>query len=115
MHALIAYMPFSWECDWNQTKRTDAGVQAFMKEHFEMHSDSLKRQHYSTDDLLYMIYDNEMHGFGIFDVRVPERYMDKFEEMGPFFINRQIDYDDIGPYMQRQLEEVRPNTINIIM
>jgi hypothetical protein len=85
-------------------------VAQFIKDYFEVCSDSRIKKEMGTDELLYTVNEKGMEGFGIFDVRVIDSEKHRFDEMGAFFYNRMISYDQLGEYTQNQIDWVSIDT-----
>ena len=49
--------------------------------------------------------ENTLFGFLEVDIHVPDSLLSYFEEMPPLFYNTDVNYNDIGPFMQQYVKD----------
>ena len=59
----------------------------------------------SEEKILSAVMKNELFGFLEVDLYVPEHLYSTFKEMSPIFCNAEIQFKDIGPFMQNYVKE----------
>ena len=55
--------------------------------------------------LLKAVMENTLFGFLEVDIHVPDSLLSYFEEMPPLFCNTDVNYNDIGPFMQQYVKD----------
>ena len=55
--------------------------------------------------LLKAVMENTLFGFLELDIHVPDSLLSYFEEMPPLFCNTDVNYNDIGPFMQQYVKD----------
>ena len=81
-------------------KRTDPELKQFVDERlppfYRRHPYGSVQEH----QLISAVLNDRLFGFLEVDIHVPEYLQKYFEEMPPLFCTTDVDFQDIGPYMQ---------------
>ncbi len=88
-----------WECAFNEMRRTNPELRAFINSRFKSRYMEYKFQ-MSEAEILAAVLNDRFFGCIECDIHVPDHLYEKFSEMSPIFCTTEINFDDIGPHMQ---------------
>ena len=93
------------ECQWTEMRRQNPTIDEYCKTRASRRIDPLvfdkeRPNLVLTLDLLEKLQEHEVYGILVCDIRVPDELKDYFSDFAPIIKHANINYEDIGDYMQ---------------
>ena len=93
-------MEIIWECEWENLKKTDPGVKAFLDKEIKYRGVAWDPREMDESRIRTLITSGDMFGFIKCTVKVPSHLQPQYSDFCPIFKNVEICRDDIGAYMK---------------
>ena len=81
----------------------DPNLAEFVKQRLPPFYQKHRYDKVNQDKLLSAVKNDELYGFLEVDIHVPDHLVEVFKEMPPLFCNSEVDFDDMGNFMQNYL------------
>ena len=101
----VSHLRVIWEHEFKSCAKTDVRLKTFIQSRLPPFYRQRPYGSVSESMLLDAVRSESLFGFLEVDIHVPDHLHDYFEEMSPLFCTTEVEFSDIGPFMQDYARE----------